>query len=100
MGVFHVISQCPRFVEASTALKTNEIFLCVIGPLPTKLDLLDRPEPVELPEHHDVEVHLGFLAPVDCVDVNFVINLFHDILETAEMTDVLLRLDLGHITKV
>ena len=100
MGVFHVISQCPRFVETSAALQTNEVLLCVIGPLTTQLDLLDRSEPVELPEHHDVVVHFGFLAPVDCVDVNFVINLFHDIFETTEVTDALLRLDLGQITKV
>ena len=49
MRVLHVISQCPRFVETSAALQTNEVLLCVIGPLTTQLNLLDCSEPVELP---------------------------------------------------
>ena len=63
MSAFHVIPQGAHFIEASAALQTNEVLLRQAS-LPAQLDLLDRPEPVELPEHHDVVVHLRLPPPV------------------------------------
>ena len=99
MSAFHVIPQGAHFIEASAALQTNEVLLCQDS-LSAQLDFLDRPEPVELPEHHDVVVHLRLPPPVVLVHVDLVVDVLHDVPQPTEVADALLGLDLREIAQV
>ena len=94
----HVQAEIISIHDTSAALKANEIlFRCVFT---TTLMFEHGVVSVEVPQHGDVEVDLRFLAAMNLVDVNFVIHLLHGILQSTEMTDACLRLDLGQVAEV